>query len=273
MNLRHKGTSIGRIAFANFESWLHTPKTAVLLSFLMALCFIEVRGTAVQLAALDARVYWHEMVFHQLAYGSNMLISTALFFSVMSEVPRRIAAQYLLLIRGGKARWLAGQMLYMLMLVLAFWLLLCAGTVLFSFDRLQSGLGWSDLSFMDDAFIPAMIRQQFSPFQAVLLASLPLLMFWYSILVTIFLFSLFHHPNLGVIFCAVNVYSVMTIGIIPMDEKWFVLSYATLNNIIGYDGAIIRIRSVLAGHLLYLTALVIVACIDLRHTDIEIGAR
>lgn len=278
--LKRSLAPIWYISLANFESWLHSSKTAVLLFFLIALCFMEVRGTVTKMAAIDEQVYWNEMVFHQLAYGSNIFISTALFFSVMSEIPRRIAAQNNMLIRGTKVQWVAGQMLYMLMLVLAFWFFICMGTVLFSLDRIQLGTGWSDTGRMGsgatlayDAFIPAVIRNQFLPMEAVLLASLPILMFWYSILITIFLFSLFHYPSLGVVLCAINVYSVMTVGFASIDEKWFIINYSTLNNVMRYDESLASIWSVLGCYLLYFVGLVTVALIAIHHTDMQFNFR
>lgn len=273
--VKRQCSSVWNTALANFESWMHSPKTAVLLVFLIALCFIEVRGTVERLDALNARVYWNEMVFNQLSYGSNILISTALFFSVMSEVPRRISVQNLILIRSTKARWMTGQMLYMLMLVLAFWLCICTGSVIFSIDQLQPGFGWSDTARItsgviaeEDAFVPAVMRDYFTPIKAILLASLPLLLFWYSILITIFLFSIFHYPNLGVVFCAINVYSVMTVGIINIDPKWFCINYSTLASIFGYDYSIYKIWNVLIVYMIYLLVITVLAYTYIRNKDV-----
>lgn len=193
------------MALSNLHAWVSSPRV-----LLMAACLI-VYG--VMQAVADQQGFWAaglslpltlpEKLFVKL-YNSFYNMGSLLFLVMVSEVPRRIPFQRLMLIRSSRRRWLLAQCLYcalmvlmtLLLLSLIYSLVILPGSSLeasFTDDRFIAAGAYAQ----EESFIPAYIRHSFTPWSACALAALPMFCFWYSMVLLILLCSMLGHPLLG----------------------------------------------------------------------------
>ena len=197
------------IAYANLESWIHTPRTIIMLIMIVMLCFLEVKRMFATLDQMGVTLYWAEMPYKLLENGVNVFVSSILFFVMVSELPRQLPYQNLMLIRSDRRQWLTAQIAYSTWMVLAVLLLLIVCTLIFSIGGAPLQSGWSDNARIAEgsmletgALIPAYIREHFSTITAIFYAVLPLLCFWFSMSMIILLCSLLGSQFIGLIICA-----------------------------------------------------------------------
>lgn len=197
--------SMFRMALSNLDAWLNSPRV-----LLMALCVI-VYG--VMLAVGDRQGFWAagisvpltlpEKLFVNL-YNSFYNMGSLLFLVMVSEVPRRIPFQHVMLIRSTRRKWVASQCLYCAMMVLLTMALLSAVYTLIILPGSSLNAAFTDDGFIaaglyeqEESFIPAYIRQHFTPWSACAFTAIPMFFFWYTMALVILLCSMLGHPLLG----------------------------------------------------------------------------
>ena len=177
--------NICSMALANFDSWVHSPRTVLMLLFITAICYLQMCGYKMTLNETGYTMHMGETLFYEFNFGCNMPMTTALFLIMVSELPRKIAYQQYSLIRSSRWKWMVAQILYCFMMVAA---MSRVDSDLYSdsssLQVVTPGTGWSDIIRIaekaiepEEALVAQYILNQFTPFTALLLAILPMFCF------------------------------------------------------------------------------------------------
>lgn len=270
--------SLHTMAKANFDSWLHSPRTWIMLSFVITFCFIVAGSFIRTVSNLSYKFHFTEALFYMLYNGCNITTTSILFLITVSELPRQIGFQYSMLIRSTRLRWLTSQVIYCFWMVLFMLALVVISVSFFIAPATQSGQGWSETNLIltnqilkHEALIPVFIRDNFTPFTACLYALLPMFLFWFSMVFIILLFSLMNLPLAGVLFYALMlvsnvVFMLETIGNFPMP-----IYFATLCNIISGspDKEWFQLSKAFIGYVTIIITLLVAMGLRVRKSDLR----
>ena len=148
MDKRKRGnifSSTAAMIQGNLDAFWRTPRTLLMMVFIVCCCFLTVRGYATGLARKNYTMNMEESIAWFLMTGFNSFNLTSVTFLIMvSELPRRIPFQQYTLIRSTRVRWIVAQMLYCLLLVVLMLVVLIALTTLMLIPVVVQGKGWSD---------------------------------------------------------------------------------------------------------------------------------
>lgn len=269
--------SIFVMAKANFDSWMHSPRTWIMLAFVITFCYIVTNSFIHGVEGLGYKLHFGESLFYMLYNGCNITMTSILFLITVSELPRQIGFQYDMLIRSTRIQWLISQLVYCLWMALCMLVLTVFSVSLFIFPTAQHGQGWSETTLIasgslqgHEALIPAFIRHSFSPQIACLYAMLPMLLFWLAMVFVILLFSLLGVPLVGVMtyglmLVANVVFLVETFGGFPMP-----VYFATLSNITsGWpENELVKFAEAMVGY--GATILALLTCMFIRVKKTEL---
>ncbi|MEA5014252.1 MAG: hypothetical protein VB099_06800 [Candidatus Limiplasma sp.] len=195
---------------ANLSSWLRSPRTIIMLIAIVLLCHIEISRSIPMLKNEDILLNWFEMPYKMLESGVNILMSSIIFFVMMSELPRQMNFQNNMLIRSSRKRWLTAQIFYSFLLIFIVLVLLIACVLIFSLGQFPMDNQWSDTARIADGMplddslmaIPTYVRERFTPLTSIVYASMPIIGFWLSMSMVILLCSLLGSQFIGVLICA-----------------------------------------------------------------------
>lgn len=227
------------MALANFDSWLRSPRTMLMLLFIAAICYLQMCGYEMTLVETGYTMHMGETLFYEFNFGCNMPMTSVLFLIMVSEVPRQIAYQQVLLIRSSRHRWMAAQILYCIMMVVSMLLLLICISLM-AIPLVTAGTGWSDTVRIAsgqiepyEALINEFILENFFPFSALLLSFIPIFCFWLTMVFVILLFGVWHAPVFGVLTYAFLMVANVTILFEAFPFPLILpIQYATLDGII-----------------------------------------
>ncbi len=270
------------MAAANFDSWLHSPRTIIMLVFIAAICYLQMCGYRMTLEETGYTMHMGETLFYEFNFGCNMPMTTALFLVMVSELPRRIAFQQYALVRSSRMRWMAAQVVYCMMMVAAMLLLILLCITLLALPLITPGTGWSDAQRIaagviepQEALIEPYIMARFTPATALLAAMLPMMFFWLTMVLVILLFGVWGAPVVGVVAYRFIVVAHVTIYFeyfpIPMSMP---MHFATLRTVMsGYEGEEMRrLVGVAAGYLALIAALVGAMLLRVRGAELNFYA-
>ena len=131
------------LATSNVDSWLHTPRTIVMLIAAVLLCMVETQKLF-RLYTIDGySLHLVESVFLLAYTGFNILMSSMMFLVTISELPMQISFQYYSLVRVTRRKWINSQVLYCLSMVVMFLLLLTACSFAFCLGKATWKIGCS----------------------------------------------------------------------------------------------------------------------------------
>ena len=269
------------MAKGNFDSWMHSPRTMIMLLFVVALCYMVCGSHARMLRTMGFEAHWDETLFYVLFNGCNITMTSILFLVTVSELPRRMGYQYNMLIRCTRGQWLGSQILYCLWMTLCMLVLVILCTSVFILPGVAAGSGWTDdlritqgFITADEALVPAFIRGSFSPLGACLYALIPMFLFWLSMVFVVLLCSLLGAPIVGVLAYALMlvgnvVFMVEALGNLPMP-----VYYATLANITtGWvDQEFMKVNQALRGYAVVIIVLLAAMGLRIKRTDLEFNA-
>jgi len=269
------------MARANFDSWMHSPRTILMLLFVVGLCYVVCGSHIRMLRATTYEVHWDETLFFILSRGSNITMTSILFLVTVSELPRRMGYQYNMLIRSTRNQWLYSQIFYCLWMTLCMIVLVSVCAAIFIIPGVVPGSGWTDdlriaqgIISPDQALVPAFIRENYTPLAAYLLALVPMFLFWIAMVFVVLLCSLLGAPILGVLVYALMlvanvVFMVEALGNFPMP-----MYYSTLINITaGWPGMeFTKISEALSGYGIAIMALVACMTLRIKWSDLEFNA-
>lgn len=270
------------MALANFDSWLRSPRTLLMLLFIAAICYLQMCGYEMTLVETGYTMHMGETLFYEFNFGCNMPMTTVLFLIMVSELPRRIAYQQYSLIRSSRCRWMAAQLLYCLMMVVAMILLILICITAMALPLVTEGTGWSDAVRIAtgqiepyEALIDEFILNNFSPFTALLVSIIPMFCFWLTMVFVILLFGVWGAPVFGVLAYAFLMVANVTILFEAFPFPLILpIQYATLQGIItGYtDLEIARIVKTTGVYAALIAGLIIVMMISVKRTEMNFHA-
>ena len=276
------GQGILSMATANFDSWMRSPRTLVMLLFIIAICYLQMCGYKMTLETTGYTMHFGETIFYEFNFGCNIQMTTALFLIMVSELPRRISFQQYSLIRSSRWRWTMAQILYCFMMVVAMLLLILLFISLFALPLVTEGGGWSDTERIEQGFIQPeealieeYIRNQFSPLEAFMIAIIPTFFFWFVMVLVILLFGIWGKAVFGVLVYAFIMLAHVTIYFeyfpIPISMP---IHFATLRNlVIGREGQeIAELMKAIAGYVVLLAGLVITMLISAKRVELDFYA-
>lgn len=244
--------SIYSIAIANFDAWIHTPRTYLMVLFISAICYLQICGYKMTLQTSGYTMHLIETLFYELNFGCNMSMTTTLFLITISEIPRQISFQQYLLIRTNRIHWILAQMLYCLFMVLTMILLIIMCLTIAALPISTPGQGWSDLERLssqsmqiEDALIPKYILFNYTPTEALFLSLIPIFMFWLVMVFVVLFFGIWGAPVWGVmIYASLMVANVTILFELFPFQLVLPMHFATLENItaghIGNEITILR---------------------------------
>lgn len=204
--------------YAHIDAWMSSPRTITMGIFLVCIIYMLTRSYQNALQMNGYSAHMGESIFRYLLNGFNMNMTSTVLLIMFSETPRRIGFQNFMLIRMSRAKWLASQLLFCVVVVLLMLILTTAVSTLMTIPYVGNGTGWSDLErfALDQEYefapqlCPAYIRA-LSPFEACVIAGLILFFFWVTMLFIILIFSIFGHPNAGLMLYIFIILSPITI--------------------------------------------------------------
>ena len=253
------------------SDWLHSPRTLLSGLIILALTYMYARRYQLRLEEAGLYAYFGESVFYFLSNGfGNFALTSALFLIMVSEIPRRIPFQNLMLIRGKRSTWYLSQVLFCLMITVMMVVSMLVISMLFSLPNLSGGSGWSDLDRAAAGFegeytlMPAFVLE-LPVLQATLMAGAVLTCFWFVMVFAIFLFTIFGQPNLGLLFYATLLSLKVTILWEDLTEFHLFMptDYATIIGIASIENNDDAAHTTWMALLVY--AVVICACIAIGY--------
>ena len=288
------GQGVLSMALANFDSWLRSPRTILMLLFIAAICYLQMCGYEMKLTETGYTMHLGETLFYEFKFGCNMPMTNlrhrfltpifiiSLFLIMVSELPRRIAYQQYSLIRSSRCRWMAAQLLYCLMMVVAMIALIALFIALMALPLVTPGNGWSDAARIAsgeiepyEALISEFILNNYTPFTATLLAMIPVFCFWLTMVFVILMFGVWGSPVFGVLMYAFLMVANVTILFEAFPFQLILpIQYATLDNIISsYDGKEIQqFLKVMGVYAALIVSLVAVMMISVKRVELNFHA-
>lgn len=197
--------SVFKMAQSNLDAWVNSPRVLLMAACMVLYCTMQgiVDQQGFWAAGIDLPLSLPEKLFVKL-YNSFYSMGSLLFLVMVSEVPRRIRFQHLMLIRSFRRQWISSQCLYCAMMVLIAILLLSITYTLVVLPDSSLSNTFTDNEYIasgyyeqEESFIPAYIRSHFTPWSACLVSAIPMFFFWYTMVLVILLCSMLGHPLLG----------------------------------------------------------------------------
>lgn len=268
--------SIVSMLFVNFNTWMRSSRTVVMLLFMLASTYREVSSYVTIFSRYQYTMNYSESMAYFFASGFGSISLASLTFLVLiAELPRRIPFQQYSLIRSNRLRWIAVQILYCVLLVLTMMVIQFLLTSVFVLPHMSAGEKWSDTLRIAEgadpefAMIPNWIRAAYTPWQAFAVALVPIFFFWMVMALTILLFSLLGKPTAGITLFAVILFSslIFTFELIPEFEpptKFFTLMKIGYQYEEQYSQRLLR---VFAGYGVIIVGLVTVIILVARKMD------
>ena len=279
-SLRHRLYGTFNMAWANFDNWMHSPRTVVMLVFVLSECFILMRGLErmISLYFEDAEMHLMEMLVYRMAEGCNIAHTSLMLLVTINELPRCIGFQNYSMLRSNKGRWLAGQVLYCFMMVSCMILFMTLFMALCAVPIATPGGGWSDLerieagvSVWEEAILPAFLIQSFTPIQALLLCMVPLSLFWFTMMLVILLSGILGSSLIGVLLYAFMLVAHVTFLLDGILWFKFPIAFSTFASITtGQNGRELNaLILTFAGYAIVIGALIMIMRWRLYRTDFD----
>lgn len=203
---KRKHFPIHQMALSNIEAWARSPRTILMLIFIVTICYLEASAYGQTFQSMGRPLHWDELFFYAMSTGCNIRITSVLFLVTVSELPRQMAYQYQHLIRTSRIKWLLSQWVYCIWTVLFIQVAIALFLGLFLIPYASPGSGWTEPALIsagiisdESRIIPAYICDNLSTLQANLIAQLPIFTFRLTMVFVILLLSLCGNGLLGVI--------------------------------------------------------------------------
>lgn len=258
---------------SNFDAWMRSPRTTIMLISIVLLCYLEVANTFQTYASFGIAVNWVETPFLFMAYGVNILMSSIMFFITISEIPRKLSFQNYMLIRSNRRKWLLSQILYCVGMVCAMLLIMTLCILLFSYPYAAHGRGWSDLTRIQEGLVvetqtlvPQHVLHTYTPFLGTLYAMLPIFAFWLTLAMIILVTSLFNMPLVGLLLDA----SIILSGFILMfaNDVYLPIQFSILQYLNPDNNGPEFYRYTMLGYVLLNAAMVSAIYVRISSTDL-----
>ncbi len=270
--------AVTKMALSNLDAWVNSPRVICMIVCMVVYCIMQ--------GAVDHGDFWAagislplslpEKLFVKL-YNSFFSMGSLLFLVMVSEIPRRIPFQHMMLIRSTRRKWIASQCLYCALMVVLTILLLCVTYMIVVLPNSPLENTFTDNRFIEagyydqeESFIPAYIRNSFTPWSACLVAAVPMFFFWYTMVLVILLCSMMGHPLL-----APSLYGFILLAPVTLLTEclpsWLVLptDFCSMGVIVSecIEGELSHLAVVLIGYLIVDIGLIFILYRIARRTD------
>ncbi len=273
-----RGHAVIQMALSNLDAWVNSPRVRSMIVCMVVYCIMQgvVDQAGFGAAGIELPLTLPEKLFVKL-YNSFYTMGSLLFLVIVSEVPRRIPFQHMMLIRSTRRKWITSQCLYCAFMVVLTILLLSMTYILVAFPDSPLGNTFTDDEFIaagyyeqEESFIPAYIRHQFTPWSACLIAAVPMFFFWYTMVLVILLCSMMGHPMLGPSLFGLILFAPITL-LTECLPSWLVLptDFNSLGAIVSkcIGGELSHLGEVLIGYLAVDIGLIFILYRIALHTD------
>ncbi len=233
----------GAMILGNFDSWIRSPRTILMLLFTVTASFLTVRSYGIGLRANGFTMTATESLAFLLLTGfGKQFLASVTFLVMVSELPRRIPFQQYTLIRASRTRWISAQLLYCFLMVVFMIVFMTLVFALFLLPVSSPGSGWSDTQRIAQglepelAYVPEWIRTNFSPIQALMIAIVPIFLFWFTMVLIILFFSLLGAPIIGLVLYSTILFSSVIVLFEDLPGFFMPMQYSTLLKMVyGYE--------------------------------------
>lgn len=227
---------------ACLASWLFSKRTVIMLAMIGLFCYSVCNNFGNGLALSGNSLHWAEMIFYVLNQGCNVSMISILFLLTILEIPQRLSFQNFMLIRTTRLRWIAAQLGYCALIAMLMVLLVGFLAAIFTFPFATPGGGWTESALVaqnileeSETLVPQYIRSQTSEAAAIILAAIPLFLFWFTMAAVIFVFSLGGFPLAGIMFYVVSlmaniVFLTEIFSFLPLPIHFATLSSIAASN-------------------------------------------
>lgn len=272
----------GIISTTNFDAWVHTPRVIAMGLCVIIYCFLQAEGNyrEMRVNELYISLTLPEMLFLKLNQGFYTMASL-LFLVMVSELPRRISFQDAIILRSSRAQWLFGQILYCCWMVIC--MVLSMSLLYLVFSQLGGARGFSN-TFSETALIeagqyaeyesliPHYIRVNMTPWGACILASIPVLFFWLTMVLFFLLLGLIGNQMIGpmiygfLLFINVTVLMEAMPGTVSTPVNFSTLAAITERSYAGKE--LQTIKDVIIGYLTACAALLLLLLLIVKKSDL-----
>lgn len=198
--------SICACVYAQMSAWIHSPRTVIMGLVLLCFSYMNARSYANMLEVRGFEAHFGETLFWYLNTGFSMVMTSTFLLIMVSEIPKRIFYQNYMLIRVRRYKWLASQVVFCLIVSILMLVLITAFCMLLTVPYLVPGSGWSDLDRLaenpDYIYEMQLVNEYVRaivPWKASIYAGSIVFLFWFTMLLVILMFSIFGHPNTGLL--------------------------------------------------------------------------
>ena len=118
--------AVTQMALSNLDAWVNSPRVLSMIVCMVVYCVMQgvVDQGGFWVAGIELQLTLPEKLFVKL-YNSFYNMGSLLFLVMVSEIPRRIPFQHMMLIRSTRRKWITSQCLYCALMVMLTILLLC----------------------------------------------------------------------------------------------------------------------------------------------------
>lgn len=274
------GQGILSMALANFDSWVHSPRTVLMLLFIIAICYLQMCGYKMTLNETGYTMHMGETLFYEFNFGCNMPMTTALFLIMVSRAAEKncLSAVFAysqqplemdgssnsVLLYDGSGDGRVDSDLYSDS----------------SSSGCDTGDGWSDIIRIaekaiepEEALVAQYILNQFTPFTALLLAILPMFCFWFTMVLVILMFGVWGASVVGVM-----VYAFIMVAHVIIYFEYFPfpmsmpMHFSTLRDIVSgvEDGMQLQeVARVMGGYVALIAGIIAVMLVSVKKVDMS----
>jgi hypothetical protein len=242
---------------ANFDEWIHQPRTVLMFFFMLATTYITVYSYGKGIQSVQYEMHLGESLVWLLMNGFNgMSLASLTYLVAISEIPHQTSFLQYSLIRTSREKWCVSMLVYCILLAVAVMAVMLLLSALFLLPVVTAGTGWSDTlrteagMIEEKTYIPLWIRSNFAPWQAILLAICPILLFWIVITFSVLFFNLLGHPTIGLSLNAIILFSGMIFVFEDFPALKSPMIFTMLTRIVsGYEDCYFqRLTAVLIGY-------------------------
>lgn len=232
------------IGGANFSSWIRSPRTICMIVFACIFVWSDSLNAIELVSFHPTGLHWSEAVCWQLSQGADVLTLGVLFLITITELPNKTQFHNPMLMRSKRTTWLLGQVAYCLCMSLFFVGMIALMSSVSLRFQFAPGRGWSESlpisegAMMEaDALIRGKLREHFTPATAAMVSLVPLILFFFTMSLTVMVFTFLNAPVVGSLLYMFLLLAqqVIQVELIPWIRT--PMRYATLANILGRDPA------------------------------------
>ena len=152
--------AVTQMALSNLDAWVNSPRVLSMIVCMVVYCVMQgvVDQAGFWVAGIELQLTLPEKLFVKL-YNSFYNMGSLLFLVMVSEIPRRIPFQHMMLIRSTRRKWITSQCLYCALMVMLTILLLCMTYMLVVFPDSPLGNTFTDNEFIAAGYSIVYIRQ------------------------------------------------------------------------------------------------------------------